>query len=204
MLTTKDIKPDNIMIDWRIEDNDQVMLEDAFLGDFDIAFNLPRGSLLRCDQIIGSIFWRSLEGQTGKGLGKCSDIYSLGLVILYALGGQDLIVPPHWKELAADPMAALLREILVQQILYFGPLPQALLDQVDDAQWTKTLQMASKIAEDNLPQLGFLRIAEWPNDFVRDLDVQAKDLIRAMTTLDPTARLTIDQVLEHPWWTSET
>lgn len=51
------------------------------LGDFDIAQKLVDEQPLRAPHAVGNVMWRSPEGQSGKGVAKASDIYSLGLVV---------------------------------------------------------------------------------------------------------------------------
>lgn len=74
-----DVKPDNILINCTCDDNGNKTVTDVALGDFDIAFKLEPGLLLR--YAIGNVMWRSLEGQTASGVTKASDIYSFGLVV---------------------------------------------------------------------------------------------------------------------------
>lgn len=56
-------------------------VEKVALGDFDIALKLVDKQPLRAPHAVGNVMWRSPEGQSGKGVAKASDIYSLGLVV---------------------------------------------------------------------------------------------------------------------------
>lgn len=198
-----DLKPDNIMVDWTVDEQGQVELQKVLLSDFDIAFKLPEdGFILRCDQVVGSIFWRSPEGQTGKGLSKASDIYAFALIIIYALGGQGLIVPPDWREMAKTK-SRLLSEILTQHLLYFGPLQQSLLNHIADENWTKIFMAASVVAEEHFKMAPQYRFAHWPDELVPGLDPDARDMVAAMAQLDPAVRAPIGAVLQHPWWEKE-
>ena len=75
------MKPDNIMVDWYLDDHGTPTIGHVVLGDFDIALKLKDGRPLSGPHPIGNIFWRSPEGQTGKGVAKPSDVYSLALVV---------------------------------------------------------------------------------------------------------------------------
>jgi len=45
-----------------------------------------------------------------------------------------------------------------------------------------------------------VRFEQWPEDLAPNLSPEAKGMISRMTNLDPAARATIDEILEHPWW----
>lgn len=75
------MKPDNILVDWSYDDQGQPKVENVALGDFDLALKLVDEQPLRAPHAVGNVMWRSPEGQSGKGVAKASDIYSLGLVV---------------------------------------------------------------------------------------------------------------------------
>lgn len=77
----QDLKPDNILVDWAYDDHGQPKVENVALGDFDLALKLVDEQPLRAPHAVGNVMWRSPEGQSGKGVAKASDIYSLGLVV---------------------------------------------------------------------------------------------------------------------------
>lgn len=77
----QDVKPDNILVDWEYDDEGQSKVQQAALGDFDLALKLVDEQPLRAPHAVGNVMWRSPEGQSGKGVAKASDIYSLGLVV---------------------------------------------------------------------------------------------------------------------------
>lgn len=92
------------------------------------------------------------------------------------------------------------QEILVRHLCYFGPLPEGLLKQVNDEKWCKLLMLASEMSEDLAREDPTARFGQWPQDFAPKLTREAMSMISTMTNLDPAARSTIDEVLEHPWW----
>lgn len=74
-----DIKPDNIKIDCRDEDEEMIITKTQ-LTDLENAAFLPNGTYLR-GMLIGNEDWRSPEAALRSKLGKPSDLYSFGLVV---------------------------------------------------------------------------------------------------------------------------
>ena len=72
---------------------------------------------------------------------------------------------------------------------------EGLLKQVDSREHS-TLKKASAIAELAVKNQPELRFEVWG----KELGESALDMISGMTKLDPTDRLTVDQVLECSWW----
>ncbi|KAK6836104.1 hypothetical protein PG987_006599 [Apiospora arundinis] len=123
----RDIKPNNIFVNWTSDEQGKKTITNA---------------------VLGNVMWRSPEQQCGSGITKASDIFSYGLVCLYALGGGDLLLL-HDKELrtklANIGVSAAKREILTRHFTYFGPsLSEALLSRVDSDQ-QHHLQEASEV-----------------------------------------------------------
>lgn len=158
--------------------------------------------------------WRSLEGQTGSGITKASDMFSYGLVVsrqysilrvytelglqcIYALGGGDLLLLEDKKVLAelAELGITPRDHILTRHFSYFGPVDEGLLKQVDSVKHN-LLTLASDVAELAVMNQPELRFEVWGEE----LGEAALDMISGMTKPDPTARLTIDQVLGGSWW----
>ncbi|KAL2129274.1 hypothetical protein VTI74DRAFT_7985 [Chaetomium olivicolor] len=81
-----DVKPDNIRVNWTLDKEGNKTVTDVTLGDFDLAFKLEGGEPHQTRYAIGNAMWRSPEGQTRRGVTKASDIFSFGLVCIYALG----------------------------------------------------------------------------------------------------------------------
>ncbi|KAK4098483.1 hypothetical protein N658DRAFT_517964 [Parathielavia hyrcaniae] len=172
---------------------------DAALGDFGISYKLETAIPLRTGLTApGNFMWRSPEGQTGSGMTKASDIFSYGLVCIYALGDGDLLLLEEEKtfaELAAAGIAPH-EEILVRHFTYFGPANEGRLKQVDSREHS-TLMEASAIAEVAVKNEPEMRFKVWGTE----LGEAALDMILSeMTQPDPAARPTIDEVLGSSWW----
>ncbi|RMY72759.1 hypothetical protein D0864_10357 [Hortaea werneckii] len=189
-----DVKPDNILVDWISDDEGNKVVTDVALGDFDIACKLMEGETRHTPHAVGNAMWRSPEGQTGIST-MASDIYSLGLVYIYALGGADLLILNDYQKLAKAGVTPE-QEVLTRHFCYFGPVPESLYQQIKDKKWRHALQLASSMAEAEVKERPMLRLRAWG----QELGESALDLLSAMTNIDPKGRLTIDQVLAHPYW----
>ncbi|POS69497.1 hypothetical protein DHEL01_v212109 [Diaporthe helianthi] len=196
-----DVKPDNILVDWAYDSQGQPRVEKVALGDFDLALRLVDEQPLRAPHAVGNVMWRSPEGQSGKGVAKASDIYSLGLVCIYGLGGGSMLILDdgtiqQLKENGMPPE----QEIVVRHFMYFGPLPDGLLRHVNDENWTTLFRAASEIAETEAAEDPDCRFERWSVGDAAHLTSEAKNMIIKMVRLDPTQRPSIDEVLNDPWW----
>ncbi len=205
------MKPDNIFVNWTCDEEGNKTVTDATLGDFGIAYRQVGATPLRTGVAVGNFMWRSPEGQTGSGITKASDIFSYGLVVsapcsisrvhaelclqcIYALGGGDLLLLED-KAVLAELGITPREDILTRHFTYFGLVNEGLLKQVDGREHS-TLKKASEIAERAVKNQPELRFEVWG----KELGEAALDMISGMTKPDPTARLTIDQVLGCSWW----
>ncbi|KAK3312066.1 kinase-like domain-containing protein [Apodospora peruviana] len=196
-----DVKPDSIFMNWTCDkDGNKTPVTNAVLGDFDIAFRPEDGRLpLRTPYAIGNVMWRSLEGQTAIGVTRASDVFSFALVCLYALGAGDLLTINNYQELQRHGIRPE-QDILCRHFAYFGPVTDGLLNHVNDENWRAALKSSSDAAQEEAKYNSMLPFALWG----KDLGPEAQDMISQMTKMDPAARMTIDQVLAHPWWAINT
>ncbi|KAL2060791.1 hypothetical protein VTL71DRAFT_8843 [Oculimacula yallundae] len=194
-----DVKPDNILVNWHRDKQGDQIVTDVVLGDFDIAFKPEGGEPLQTPYAIGNVMWRSPEGQTARGITKASDVFSFGLVCIYALGAGDLLVLKDYQELVGHGVMPE-QEILHRHLLYFGPLPEGLLRQINDESWCEALQKLAEMAELTVDIDPGVRFKYWGEDIAPNLSPGAKSMISRMTNLDPAARPIIDEVLKHEWW----
>ncbi|KAJ0162091.1 Serine/threonine-protein kinase ppk4 [Colletotrichum tanaceti] len=194
-----DVKPDNILVNWTSDSHGNKTVADVALGDFDIAYKLADGQSRQTPYAIGNAMWRSPEGQTGTGVTKASDIFSYGLVCIYALGGGDFLLVNDYQELVQSGVTPE-QEILTRHFSYFGPVPEGLLQQIDGENWRSALKAAEAVAEEAVKEEPMLRFTQWG----AELGPEAQDMISGMTNPDPTARTTISQVLDHRWWQDNT
>lgn len=120
---------------------------------------------------------------------------------IYTFGGGDFLI------LSNDEYQALTRHgvspeqaILTRHFTYFGPVTEGLLRQVGDEVWCKALKGASGAAELARKESPEMRFEHWG----KDLGPTMQDMISGMINPDPTARITMDQVMAHPYWQEAT
>ncbi|KAK5745232.1 hypothetical protein LTS12_023205 [Elasticomyces elasticus] len=193
-----DIKPDNVLVNCDPDREGHETFVDAVLGDFDLVFKWENAKPRHTPYAIGNAMWRSPEGQTGRGVTKASDIYSFGLMCIYALGGSDFLLLNNYQELA-DRGVTPEQEILTRHFCYFGPVPGGFLKAVGDEDWSAALEGAAKIADEMVKDQPRLRFERWGEE----LGPEALHMIAGMTALDPKARLGIYQVMAHPFWAED-
>jgi serine/threonine protein kinase len=78
-LEPADLKPNNVLLNWSLNETGQLKVERVVLSDMDCALKLQGEKLL--DHRIGNVMWRSPEGQMGKGIRKPSEVFSFGLLV---------------------------------------------------------------------------------------------------------------------------
>lgn len=88
---------------------------------------------------------------------------------------------------------------MTRHFCYFGPPTEGLFNQIDNEDWCDDLKKAARVAERALKEQPELKFEHWGEG----LGSAAQDMISGMTNPDPTARITIDQILAHPWWQEE-
>lgn len=76
----RDLKPENVMIDTE---------GDVFVMDFGLARATEERGLTESGAIMGTPFYMSPEQLAGEKLDERSDVYSIGLILLYCLTGED-------------------------------------------------------------------------------------------------------------------
>jgi len=74
-----DVKPDNILVNYRYVDQD-VVVEKVQISDLENAAYLPKPRCIK-GMLAGIDNWRSPEGHFKGELNKLSDLYSFGLVV---------------------------------------------------------------------------------------------------------------------------
>jgi hypothetical protein len=76
----RDVKPANILVDWSGR---------AVLVDLGLVFDPRRPALTPCDTTAGTLSYMAPEQRVASGVEPRTDLYQLGLVLLYALTGAD-------------------------------------------------------------------------------------------------------------------
>ncbi|PVH92885.1 kinase-like protein [Periconia macrospinosa] len=193
-----DIKPDNIIVNWIRDENEQIVVTDVVLGDFENAWKLENGVTNYYRGSVGNVIWRSLEMQTGQLVYSASDIYAYGLVCIYVYGGGDFLIPE--RDHFLHPGIVPEQIMVIRHLSFFGPsVPQEFISKVYNEKWCKALQTASKLAETIIKDDPGRSFNYWGEGLGKSLH----QLVSTMTNLNPLARPTIDEVLAHPWWLEE-
>ncbi|EED15820.1 serine/threonine protein kinase, putative [Talaromyces stipitatus ATCC 10500] len=190
-----DIKPDNIMVNYR-GSGSQTVVEQVQIIDLENAAYLPKGRCIK-GMLAGNDSWRSPEAHFKGELNKPSDIFSFATVCIYAMLGQvifgaDEDLRKHESQGAFPHIIRLQR-----QVSYFGD-PQGLnglMTHVGDEE--VNCQVLGLLWDDRLADYHSYRpFSGWQN--VTDNDF--KDLIQKMTNLDPQKRITAHEALKHSWF----
>ncbi|KAJ8106331.1 hypothetical protein OPT61_g9608 [Boeremia exigua] len=176
-----DIKPDNVLVNWTHDEEGTKTITDVALGDFDPAYKCETGALLQSTHAAGNSMWRN--------------IYSFGLVCIYALGAGEVLLLNDYSYLVEHGITPE-QEVLTRHFAYFGSANGGLLKHVDSKIWTKALQAASQVAEETVQEQPEMKFDVWGHE----LGTEAQKMIAEMTKIDPRARSTIDQVMTHAWW----
>ncbi|CAK4033849.1 calcium calmodulin dependent kinase [Lecanosticta acicola] len=193
-----DIKPDNIMVQCRHNDPETIV-EQVQLTDLENAAYLPPGRCIK-GMLAGNDNWRSPEAHFKGELNKFSDVFSFGLVCIYAVLGRVVCGPDDdfAKHEAQGALPAMIR--LQRQVSYFGDRDglNGLIKHVGDNEVNcQVLSMLwDERNEDYIPYKPFV---EWPEV----QDEAFRNLIKGLTNLDPTRRLSTYQALQHPWFSEQ-
>lgn len=152
---------------------------------------LPPGKYLG-EALCGNQMWRSLESWARAAQGTASDIFSFGIVSIYVML-KDLVFRPSNEELEADDSW---RYVLKRHISLFAKEDgfKGLLQWIgeDNPFFDRLIALAESFKEEGVPRKPF--------ELRHYVDVQFRDLIGRMTTLDPTKRITAREAFEHPWF----
>ncbi|GIK02025.1 hypothetical protein Aspvir_006068 [Aspergillus viridinutans] len=174
-------------------------IERVQIIDLENAAYLPKGRCIK-GMLAGNDNWRSPEEHVKGELNKPTDIFSFGVVCIYAMLRRVIFGPDDdfRKHQSQGALPAFIR--LQRQVSYFGD-PEGingLLKHIgDDEISCQILRMLwDERAEEHIPYTPF---SEWPDV----VDPAFKDLIRQLTNLDPAKRVTACQALEHPWFHGE-
>lgn len=88
------------------------------------------------------------------------------------------------------------QEMLSRHFAYFGPVPESLYTRIPDEAWKIALRSASQAADLEVTERPELRLRIWGQQMTEP----TLDLLSQTNNLDPGARPTIRQVLDHPFW----
>ncbi|EUC45298.1 hypothetical protein COCMIDRAFT_5499 [Bipolaris oryzae ATCC 44560] len=189
-----DVKPDNFLVSYRSIDHD-ILVKKVQVNDFENAGYIPKPRCVK-GMLAGNNNWRSPEANFRGTLNKPTDLFSFGLVCIYAILGRIILgcdADFEFHESKGIPPICIR---LPRQITYFGDQEglNGLMKHFSDEETKREIlgmHWKARMA-DNHPYVPF---SEWTG-----VDSTFKDLIRGLNNLDPSRRLTARQALEHPWF----
>ncbi|KAI4153093.1 MAG: hypothetical protein LQ340_002520 [Diploschistes diacapsis] len=140
---------------------------------------------------VGNWMWRSPEAHAQGRVNKPSDMFSFGVVCIYAVLKRVIfaIGEDELRE-GEEPLSI----VLERQISYFADEDglNALLNHLGNSPWCAVL----KVIKD-----GFNKInPRKPFSMWQNVDADFKDLIGGLTNFDPAKRLTAQEALAHIWF----
>ncbi|EOA90176.1 uncharacterized protein SETTUDRAFT_158793 [Exserohilum turcica Et28A] len=184
-----DIKPDNVLIDWK-EHQDGIFIERVQLGDLEDAAHIPPGSDMIGKQA-GNWMWRSPEAHARGPVNKPSDIFSFALVCIYAVHKRVIFaVGEEELDEGVEPLAV----VIERQISYFADEDglSGFLRNLGDNPWVPIFEVTRNGFNKDKPRRPF---SLWDG-----VDEDFKSLICAMTNFDPEKRITAREALAHKWF----
>ncbi|KAF1816968.1 kinase-like protein [Eremomyces bilateralis CBS 781.70] len=184
-----DIKANNIMVDWEETDGNNTIRQ-VQIADIEDAAYVP-GNCAIVGRQVGSWMWRSPEAHASAQVHKPSDIFSFGIVCIYALTKRVIfaVADEELKD-GEDKLAV----VLERQLSYFSDLESldGLLQYLGDSPWVQIFTVIAEGFNEELPRAPF---ALW-----KDIDPDFKDLVGRMTNIDPKRRITAHEALLHRWF----
>ncbi|KJF60499.1 serine/threonine protein kinase [Coccidioides immitis RS] len=189
-----DIKANNILINWRIEKEDprKIVVDQVQLSDVEDAVHLHPGRSIIGKQL-GNYMWRSPEAHARGPINKASDIFSFGVVCIYAML-KEAIFSMDESQLpeGVEPLSV----ILERQLSYFAnaeSLNGFLAYLGDENPWCNAFKTLWEGFNERNPRKPF--------SMCQDIDKDFRDLVCALMHFDPPKRITAETALKHSWFT---
>ncbi|KAH9206891.1 serine/threonine protein kinase [Leptodontidium sp. 2 PMI_412] len=189
----KNIKPDNILLDYEIKDA-AFHVKRVQIADLEDSVILPDGKHLK-NTMCGNQLWRSPESWARAAQGTPSDIFSFGIVSLYVML-NDMVLRASNGELAASDAW---RWVLRRQISFFAK-------EEEFKGLLKWIGEENPFSERLITLAGSFDFSENPRkpfEYWEFVDASFRDLIGKMTALDPGKRITAKDALMHSWFSAD-
>ncbi|KAH7348172.1 kinase-like domain-containing protein [Pyrenochaeta sp. MPI-SDFR-AT-0127] len=184
-----DIKANNIMVDWSAKDNNTI-IQQVQIADIEDAAYIANDQALIGRQV-GNWMWRSPEAHASGQVHKPSDIFSFGIVCIYALTKRVIFAVGDEELKEGEDKLAI---VLERQLSYFSDLESlgGLLQHLGDSPWVEIFTVIAEGFNEQFPGAPFML---W-----KDIEPDFKDLVGKMTSIDPKRRITAQEALTHPWF----
>lgn len=185
-----DIKANNIMVNWT-EENGDIEVHETRIVDMEDAAYVPEDRVIIGRQL-GNWMWRSPEAHAASRVHKPSDIFSFGIVCIFAM--TKLVIFAVDEETLPEGIDKL-SIVLERQLSYFSEDFEdykGLLQYLGNSPWVDVFTAVASAFGDDCPREPF---ALW-----KGLDADFKDVVTQMTHVDPRRRITAHDALAHRWF----
>lgn len=163
----------------------------AALHDQNIVHNGPEFDI--CDLLVGNQLWRSPEAHASGRVNTPSDMFSFGIVCVYAVTKRLIFaVDKDEIEEGSDVLAV----ILQRQFSYFAEEDgfNGLLKHLGDSHWCENFRVIRDSFDETHP---LMPVSMWKG---HNIDADFRDLIGGLTNFDPAKRITAHEALAHRWF----
>lgn len=190
-----DIKPNNILLDYKEEPDGTFVIQDVKISDLEDAVQLQPGKAIR-GAVLGNQLWRSPESWTGSKQSTRADVFSFGVVAIYVMTNKMVFYTGLTDEQVTGDDAW--RHILYRHVDLFALDAESfegLLEYIggEGSPWyARFVDIAASFSKEE-PRRPFA--------FYTFIDETFRDLVVKMTHLDPKRRITAREALAHPWFT---
>ncbi|KAJ8117623.1 hypothetical protein OPT61_g1209 [Boeremia exigua] len=170
-----DIKANNILIEWK-DQGGEMTVEQVQVADIEDAAYVPEDRVIKGRQV-GNWMWRSPEAHASAAVHTPSDMFSFGLVCIYAITKR-VVLAVDEREIPES--IELLDIVLERQLSYFSDIEgvEGLIRYLGDSPWAQLIAMIAADFNADNPRRPF---ALW-----QDIDPGFKDLVTRMMNIDPT------------------
>ncbi|KAF2866398.1 kinase-like domain-containing protein [Massariosphaeria phaeospora] len=175
-----DIKANNIMVDWE-ETDGNVHIQRVQIADLEDAAYVPDDEVVFRRQV-GNWMWRSPEAHASSKVQKLSDIFSFGVVCVYAITKRVIFAVDDEELKEGEEKLAI---VLERQLSYFSQDMDSvvgLIQYLGDNPWAKIFTVITEGFNKEFPRKPF--------ELWRGLEPDFKDLVGKMTNVDPERRIT--------------
>ncbi|KJY00323.1 calcium/calmodulin dependent protein kinase [Zymoseptoria brevis] len=190
-LVHNDIKANNIMIQTK-ECSRDADVEQVQLVDLEDTVHLPPGRAIMGIEV-GNWMWRSPEAHAQGPVEKPSDMFSFGLVCIYAMTQRVVLAVDESELLEGEEKLAI---VLERQLSYFADESgyKAFLQYIGaESPWHEIFRVINSGFGKDQPRKPF---ALWKG---KGLDDDFKAFIGGLTDFDPARRMSAQQALAHRW-----
>ncbi|PYH94867.1 kinase-like protein [Aspergillus ellipticus CBS 707.79] len=184
------IKPNNILIDYDESPEKQITINRVQISDLEDTVIAPPGKWLR-GPLCGNAIWRSAESWARSRQNQSSDVFSFGIVMIYARVNE-LVFRVTDDQLNADDSW---RYLLRRHLSYFFGRRQP--QRFPRTYWGRKSFLRALIGLVGTfgPEDPRQPLERW-----NYLEPDLRDLVGKMTNLDPAKRITAREALQHPWF----